>query len=202
MRVFVETNFVLELAFEQEQAASCLEIVRLSEEGRLQLLIPAYSLVEPYETVRRRHQQRRNIERDLQGEWTQLNRTAIYAEQFSGFQGVTSLLIESIQDEVRRLEEIRSRLLDTCDVIPLDPAVLTSGSRYQRQHGLSPQDAVVYTSIIEFLAANEPQPSCFLNRNWKDFEDPDIIDELRSRGCVFIASFDHGLAHLSKALDL
>lgn len=48
MNVYVESNFVLELALLQEQHASCGELLRLCEEDRIQLVIPAYSLVEPY----------------------------------------------------------------------------------------------------------------------------------------------------------
>jgi hypothetical protein len=50
LNVYVETNFVLELVLAQEQQASCEEILALSEEGSLRLVIPSYSLVEPYET--------------------------------------------------------------------------------------------------------------------------------------------------------
>ena len=50
MNVYVESNFVLELAFLQEQCSSCEKILSLCEARRIQLLIPAYSLAEPYET--------------------------------------------------------------------------------------------------------------------------------------------------------
>ena len=55
MNVYVESNFVLELALLQEQHASCEALLRLCEEGGIQLVIPAYSLAEPYETLTRRH---------------------------------------------------------------------------------------------------------------------------------------------------
>ena len=54
MNVYVESNFVLELALLQEQSASCEEILGLCEAGRVQLVVPAYSLAEPYETLVRR----------------------------------------------------------------------------------------------------------------------------------------------------
>jgi hypothetical protein len=59
VNISVESNFVLELALLQEQHASCEDILRLSEAGNAQLIIPAYSLVEPYETPIRRHRQRK-----------------------------------------------------------------------------------------------------------------------------------------------
>ena len=40
MNIYVETNFVLELALEQEQRGSCEQILSLCEEGKAQLIIP------------------------------------------------------------------------------------------------------------------------------------------------------------------
>ena len=53
MNIYVETNFVLELVFEQEQHASCEQILALCESGRSRLLIPTYCLAEPNEKLTR-----------------------------------------------------------------------------------------------------------------------------------------------------
>lgn len=68
MKVYVETNFVLELALEQAQHESCEQLLRLSEGGRIELVIPAYSLVEPHETLRRRHLNRERFKVELDAE--------------------------------------------------------------------------------------------------------------------------------------
>ncbi len=47
VNIYVETNFVLELTFEQEQCASCEQILQLCQAGQAKLIIPAYSLAEP-----------------------------------------------------------------------------------------------------------------------------------------------------------
>jgi hypothetical protein len=61
VNVYVESNFVLELALLQEQQASCEELLLLCEGRRIQLVIPACSLAEPYETLTRRHRQRKRM---------------------------------------------------------------------------------------------------------------------------------------------
>jgi len=65
VNVYVESNFVLELALRQEQSASCEKLLDLCEGGRVTLVVPAYSLAEPYETLIRRRSQRRQIKHDL-----------------------------------------------------------------------------------------------------------------------------------------
>ena len=41
MIVYVETNFLLELAYLQERCASCDEILRLANTGAINLVLPA-----------------------------------------------------------------------------------------------------------------------------------------------------------------
>jgi hypothetical protein len=56
MIVLGESNLVLELAFQQEEGDDADLIVRMAEEKRIALVIPACALFEPYETpVCKRH---------------------------------------------------------------------------------------------------------------------------------------------------
>lgn len=201
MSVYIETNFVLELALAQEQQASCEEILQLSEARRIDLVIPAYCLVEPYETLIRRHRQRKGMKADLDAEMGQLTRTATYSERLRGFQDLTALLIDSADEEAKRLEEVRRRLLASSQVVPLDTDCLSAATRYQERHDLSPQDSMVYASVIAHLARSGRAESCFLNRNSKDFDDPDLVDELQQHGCKLIPRFDDGLDHIRSQVE-
>jgi hypothetical protein len=49
--IYVESNFVLELASLQEQHHTCTSFIELAVEEHVQLVIPAFSLAEPYETL-------------------------------------------------------------------------------------------------------------------------------------------------------
>ena len=53
MDIYVESNFVLELALLQEHHESCEKIIQLCEASKVKLILPAYTLVEPYETIMR-----------------------------------------------------------------------------------------------------------------------------------------------------
>jgi len=68
MIVYVETNFVLELALLQEQHESCEAIVQLCQAGAIRLVLPAYSLIEPYETIVRYLKNRTRVASDLASE--------------------------------------------------------------------------------------------------------------------------------------
>jgi hypothetical protein len=73
-----------------------------------------------------------------------------------------------------------SELIQTAEVIPLDALVLRSAAEMEILYGLSGQDAIVLASVVGHLQANAPFESCFLNRNSKDFDDPDIRETLEA----------------------
>ena len=200
MNVYVESNFVLDLALLQEHSASGEAILRLGEEHRVHLVVPAYALVEPYETLTRRHKQREKMKKDFDDELGQLARTATYTNRLSGFRELTALLIESAAEADRRLEEVRSRLLEAAEVIPLDAAVLAASADSRREHGLSPQDALVYAAVLSHLQRVRPAQSCFLNLNYKDFGDPHIVEQLDGHNCKFFPRFDSGHQFILNAL--
>lgn len=62
MNIYVETNFVLELTFEQKQCSSCEQILQLCEAGKAKLIVPAYSLAEPHEKLSRQARSRRELQ--------------------------------------------------------------------------------------------------------------------------------------------
>ena len=200
MNIYVETNFVLELAFEQEQCASCEQILQLCEAGQAKLVIPAYSLAEPHEKLNRQARSRRDLQQLLDVELRQLSRTASYASRIKSIQDIASLLVQSNEEERQRFVQYRERLLKVGEVIALNATILSEAASCETTYDLKPQDALVYASVTSHLRHYQPEQACFLNRNSKDFDSPDIVDELNQLNCRMIPRFDHGLSFLQAQL--
>jgi predicted nucleic acid-binding protein len=200
MDVYVESNFVLEVALLQEQHESCEKIVELCEAGKVHLVIPAYSLVEPHETIIRHAKNRKELSNALATEVKQLLRSKPFQEEVDVLQRVTGFLIRSQEEEKERLRNAIERLLKASEIIPLDSQILISARKYQLDHGLSPQDSIVYASVLHHLSTASSTAKCFLNRNSKDFDDPDIVDALNSYGCKMLFKFDDGYGYISSQI--
>ena len=202
MNVYVESNFILELALLQEQSASCERLVELGAAERISLVIPAYCLAEPYETLIRRRRDRLELKRTVDVQLGQLARTRTYSDHLDRFADVTSLLVSSADEEQKRLADVVSRLLELADVIPLDSGVMADSMRCQDEYDFDPQDAIVFASVISDLERRSGgHRSCFLNRNSKDFADQNVLDELDQRGCKLFPGFDAALAFIQNRLD-
>ena len=140
------------------------------------------------------------MKQELDAEFRQLSRTASLSEELAGFRDLTTLLISAAQQESQRLEDVRSRLIEVAEVVPLGTSVLAAATQYQRIHGLSPQDAIVYSSVLAHLRQVRASESCFLNRNAKDFDDQNIVEELAGHNCRLFVQFDAGYSFIRGAL--
>jgi len=200
MDVYVESNFVLELAFSQEQHESCNRIIELSENGKTQLILPAYSIVEPYETMLRHAKKRTEVSIDLAAQVKQLSRSKPYQDEIDALQKVTGLLVRSLDEEKESFRNTVNKLLAVSQIIPLDAKTFVNAGKYQTDNALSFQDSIVYASVLSHLSTSTSTAKCFLNRNSKDFDDPDIEETLNSHGCKMLFSFEQGYRYISSQL--
>jgi predicted nucleic acid-binding protein len=201
VNVFVETNFVIELALEQQEAPACSALLELADQATIRLFIPAYSLIEPHETLTRRHSERAALRSRVSTELAQLARSTPLAQRVAASQDIVSLLVDSAEYETRRIGDVKARICSAAGILPITLDVVRRAAAYQNTFDLSAQDAVVYASIRTRLDTDHAVQSCFVSRNPRDFADPDVRADLATMNCRYFASFDPALAYVRHALS-
>ncbi|WP_342597082.1 PIN domain-containing protein [Cyanobacterium aponinum UTEX 3222] len=204
--VYVESNFVLELVLEQEEFYFCQQILELSSQKKIKLVLPAYSLVEPNEKLIRNARQRKQIYNNLKQELMQLKRSKSYKKYITNIDDhLEYLLIKSEEKERRAFQQIQKKLIEFGEIIPLNVEIIKKihEENIEEFYNLSPQDAVVFCSIMNHLKKLSPSTSYFLNKNSKDFiKNLDILEILKDFNCQIISTFNAGyhriLSHLKQ----
>jgi len=198
MNIYVESNFVLEFALRQAQFQSCENIITLCESGRACLVLPAFCLAEPFDTLVRRTKDRKELKKKLDIEFNQLSRTALYTNQLDSLREVSQILIQSSLEEEQRLHQALLKILKVCEVIQIVPSILTLAADYRlAPFELDIQDAIVYASIVHHLSISKlASRKCFINRNSRDFNKPDIQAILDSHACKMLFNFDKGYNYI------
>lgn len=194
MRVYVESNFVLEIVLEQEQHQACEEILTLAESQAVELALPAFALVEPHESMVRDERDGRLLAESLRATATQLQRTASIAADVPRLHDAGDLLVRATQEAWTRFGNLRTRLLDVAHILALDAATIRDASQLIAEFGLGLPDAVMLASVLTDAGA-QPSPSMFLNRNTKDF-DNDVKERLAQVDCQLLWSFNGGLQRI------
>jgi hypothetical protein len=104
--------------------------------------------------------------------------------------------VQSNEEERNRFIKYRERLLNVAEIVPLNTEILKEAVSSETTYDLTPQDALVYASVIHHLQLSQPLQACFLNLNIKDFNSPEIVDALKKLNCRMIARFDDGYSFL------
>lgn len=194
MRAYVESNFVLELVLEQEQHQSCEEIVRLADAGSIELVIPAFSLVEPFMTLHRRRRELYELTRTVKTQLRQIARTQSFSSAATS-NDIDELFTTSSLKAYQRYDELRSRLSRVAAVLPLTDGSLRTAEKLSSQHDLELPDATIFAAILHDLRRGGVE-SCFLNRNTHDFNEPALVKLLERHACKMLGSFESGLAYM------
>lgn len=198
MKVYVETNFVLELALEQESFDACETILRWAEQEKIALALPAFSLFEPMTTLHRRRAELQRLRTKVANQLREIGRTRSLSDA-AYTNDVDALFQQSMNEAERRFGVVRERLLAAAELLRLDKSTMQRAEAMHRRGDLPLPDSIVLASVVGDPSFGA-EPSCFLNRNAKDFDDPAVVDELRAGDCKLFVSFDRGRAFVGRQL--
>ncbi|HTU65769.1 MAG TPA: PIN domain-containing protein [Steroidobacteraceae bacterium] len=199
MRVYAETNFVLELALKQGESDSAEEIVALSETKKIELVLPAFSLVEPYNKLHRTRKERQRLRDELEKQLAQMIRSEGFADLRSQSHALLAALSNKSDLEAQEHEKVIERLNECAVILPLTKEIVASASARQLVD-LEAQDALVFASIERHLNASEKTYSVFANKDAAGFLDKSVSDDLARLGCKVIPSFDATVAYLKAGM--
>jgi predicted nucleic acid-binding protein len=201
MIVYVESNFILELVLAQEESTSAEQILDLAERNCIKLVVPSFSMMEPFWTLQGRGKQRKSIQQSLNKELQQLQRSVYNQELVSVLQPLTKTIIDVEIKEMDMLEKVLSRLLQVGETIDITARIFDRSIRHQEELGLSPQDAIIYASIITNVKQRSvEEEKVFMSRNWKDFDQEEIVEELQGFKCKFFSNFHNAMGYIQSKL--
>lgn len=197
MIVYVESNFVLELAFLQQEHPDCEVLLEFAQAETIQLVLPAFCVGEPYEAWLRKSTRRKDLHRRLHDEIQELSRSAPYRGPSAKLQELIGLLTESRDEEKARLNATLERVLNVVELIAITARIVGASTVLQQARQLPPQDSIVYASVLEHLVqAPKGDQKCFINKNSKDFVTPEILGDLNAYSCKLLTKFSDGLGYI------
>lgn len=199
MTVYVESDFVLTLALEQDDNRAAERLLGLARQRRIALKIPTFSLSEPFATVQNRANSRHRLIEELRKEIRELGRTQPHVSMAAELGRHTILMAQVLKTQLEAMEAVVLELSRNCELLQLNATVLARGASYRAAFNLGLQDAIVLASVILDLererASNE---ALFISRGLKDFENTLIQDELRRVRCKYLADFTNAVRFIER----
>ena len=199
MIVYIESIFIQELALQQEQHETCDRIIQYCEERQIKLVFPSFCIAETLDTLGRRKQERTTFLRELERDLTQLKRSIDYQETIDAITNIKYVLSRSIENDLPRLENTIDRIARTAETIPFDIGLFTGSSLYRELFN-KPQDRIIYHCVLKHLdQVPQETEKCFITRD-KDFDDPDLKDNLEKMNCRLFFDFNDSLKYIESRI--
>ena len=197
MIVYIESNFVLEMALEQEQVSSALVLFDLAESERIKLAFSSFVLSECYECIMRERRIRNELHKSLVKALNDLQRSKPHERIKLDLEPMLNVLPDAHTRQINLLHTTFDRLLGVGINIEVNQNCFREALRYQVDLSLSPQDSIIYAAIIADLKIRSfEERKYFLSRDRRAFDnddDRDIKAELATYNCRYIGSFVQGL---------
>jgi predicted nucleic acid-binding protein len=193
MILYVESNFVVEWVFEQEQSPAVEELLLMAERDQLKLMIPAFALVEPIWSIENTKASKDLLSR-LENLLAEISRTPNKDVQSQIIAMIAA--VRGLQsDREHRLAWVTDRLLKCAALLPLQTESLRLSFQLERPLNLAPLDAIILASILEDLKNQaNGQDKVFCSRDREAFAGKAALDHLQVHQCQFMSSFQDALA--------
>ena len=199
MIVYVETNFLLELAYLQERCDSCQLILDFAKARTITLALPAFSAAEARATWHRRASERREFQASLQRHIREISRSEPFRGLSEQSRDVINAFVAGDEEARDRLEAAIQAVEQHGITIPLNGEVI-QWARRQDSYSLSPQDALILASVRSHAENNSTERKCFISQDSRAFDNPEVFDELSSVGCKFVSNFTDAVGYIKNAL--
>lgn len=188
MIVYVETNFVLELAYLRPTSDNCQRLLDLAQEGHIQIVVSSFALIEARLAWQRNAKRRNRLHSAVRTELSELSRSRPLIDIPAQSQAFVAALIDTAQQDRGHLEFAIEVLARLGIVTPTPPPTLARAYEIEQRLGLSPQDALVYASVIEHLQTNASSDPLFVTQNRRDFLV--VTEDIAAYGCKLLFTFD------------
>jgi len=202
--VYVESNFVLEMALEQEQSSAARSILSLAESHQIELAYPNFVLSEPFENVLRARRERNTLQKSLVKVLNDLKRSEPHKQIMLDLELAINVLKDAHVRQIYLLYTVFGQLLCVGRCINIDASNFREASVYRDTLDLSPQDSIIYSAMVTDLKKQpEQEPKCFLSRDRKAFGHNgyrSIKSELEKHNCRYIDSFMQGLSFIQQKI--
>jgi len=189
MKVYVETNWLLDLTLEQERIRASSFVVELAKDKKIRLSLPEISLVEADQKIVRRELQRDFLIHQLRQEGRELirSRDARYQTQAAAIDDDISRLLEISAFEREHFDATVRNISKFLTWLRFDDDILQKSFDFEDDYELARLDALVYAVIRADAISDKASEKCFIDYDG-DFNDPALKRDMAGLGITLLGS--------------
>ena len=171
VRIYAETNFLLEIALRQPEAVACAKILRFARAGAVELCVPALCVAEASEHLVARYRGRRSLQSRIEEAVDQIARSSDRRNDRIKMDSVdlVSRFVNLVEREEAQFDRSRRRLLELGAVLPVTASAVGRAAKLElaledsgRKDGFGRFDAAILGTVLADLAERPAPGACFV----------------------------------------
>jgi predicted nucleic acid-binding protein len=189
MKVYVETNWLLDLALEQERIKASSFVAELAKDNKIRLYLPEISLVEADQKIVRRRLQREILIENLRQEGRELVRIrdTRYQAQAAAIDHDIFQLRDISDFEREHFNAIVRDISRFLTWLHLDNDSLQKSFDFENNYELSRLDALIYAVIRADATSDLASDKCFIDYDGH-FKNPELKRDMTGPGIILLSS--------------
>jgi hypothetical protein len=195
--IYVESNFVLEIARQQQESSEATALLEMAKAGTIELVVPVYAVCEPFSALARADVERnRFMDHAIEAQVRDLRRSPARAQVVASLEQVRAAMSQITHSDLDALRRVVGDVLDAAMVLNLDARGYAEALRLESSCNLTAGDAIILALVLgDARGRPGEEPKCMVNRD-RDFGDPRVRAELRAAGCRSLGSFADAMAFI------
>ena len=203
MIIYTESNWFLDLVYQQAHFSAAQDLLVLHEQGHICLVWPSVCVTETAQSLEYRRlsyldRLSRHLEEALR-EFANIDLASVVTQRRALM--VTRRLTDRVRAELdRRFDDWTQRIFDAhLEMIPLTAATIAQARQFQGQFDLERADARILASVLSHAPTQADPERLFLNRD-RHFDTDEIRAELRAAGVELVNDPDNLVNHRIRGL--
>lgn len=190
INVYIETNFLLNIAKKQEESFYSSKILRLAKNKKIILILPIYCIPESYSALFRKHELFRKLKRRAITVLDDINRSRLHKPIYEVYKNLPTEIAVIIQREVNRLDKVITEVWKSAKILNSSSEIHKKGIVFRTTLDLQHEmDAAIFSTIENDLKTTKSSAEkIFLTADEKMLT-PELIKLLSQRNCTCFHSF-------------
>jgi len=192
MKLYVESNFLVEIIESQSEANACRQLMSFCENGSLPFSIPQFCLFEVVEKIHRLNSDSGEFYKKLNQHLKMLENNSSVSFSAKEMREKIGFLetVKSTRDD--ELQRISQWFIDHSEILHGSNNFISNGFTARANYDLKIEDAIIFSIIRENLNEGK-NSSIFVSKDRKGFDSLDIITAIQEKGCQIVFGFGNAL---------
>ena len=199
IRVFIETNFLINISFKQEEYKSSYKLLKLAEKNKIKLCLPSLCISEAYWVFAKENKAQLDTKKAINDLINKALRSSHSRRDFENYRQISTDIDKKLDKELKMLDRNINRVLKIVELIKHNTTVHRNGIIYRSKFDIKHEpDAFIVSAVVWYKTNKMPPTShgLFVTADSGLVNEPKIMQLMHKKKIELKSSFKESVETL------